>query len=53
MQSKDQYFINKREKVGLDHFTDLRAFIERSNNMLNVYKNIEDYKPDKKSINSF
>ena len=47
-EAKYQYLINKREKVGLDHFKDPRAFIEDSNNMQDVYKNIEDYNPGKK-----
>ena len=46
--AKYQYLINKREKVGLDHFNDPKAFIEYSNNMQDVYKNIEDYNPYKK-----
>ena len=47
-EAKYQYLINKREKVGLDHFKDPRAFIEYSNDMQDVYKNIEDYNPGKK-----
>ena len=47
-EAKYQYLINKREKVGLDHFYDPRAFREYSNDMLAVYKNTEDYNPDKK-----
>ena len=39
---KYQYLINKREKVGLDLFNNPRAFIEYSNDMQDVYKNIED-----------
>ena len=39
---KYQYLINKREKVGLDHFDDPKAVIEYSNDMQDVYKNIED-----------
>ena len=35
-----QYLINKREKVGLDHFDDHKAFIEYSNDMQDAYKNI-------------
>ena len=46
-QAKYQYLVNKREKVGLDHFDDPKAFIEYSNNMQDVYKNIEDYNPRK------
>ena len=54
-EAKYQYLINKREKVGLDHFNDTKVFMECSNDMLDAYKNIEDYNPDKKkkSINSF
>ena len=40
--------INKCGKSGLDHFNDLKAFMEYSNDMQDVYKNIEDYNPDKK-----
>ena len=47
-EAKYQYLINKREKVGLDYFNDPKAFIEYSNNMQGVYKNIEDYNPGKK-----
>ena len=47
-EAKYQYLINKREKVGLDHFNDPKAFIEYSNDMQDVYKNIEDYTPIKK-----
>ena len=47
-EAKYQSLINKREKVGLDHFKDPRAFMEYSNNMQDVYKNIEDYNPGKK-----
>ena len=47
-ETKCQYLINKHEKVGLDHFDDSKAFMEYSNDMLDVYKNIEDYNPDKK-----
>ena len=47
-ETKYKYLINKREKVGLDHFDDPKAFMEYSNNMQDVYKNIEDYNPIKK-----
>ena len=47
-EAKYQYLIYKREKVGSDHFNDSKDFIEYSNDMLDVYKNIEDYNPDKK-----
>ena len=47
-EAKYQYLINKREKVGLDHFKDSKAFMEYSNDKQDVYKNIEDYNPNKK-----
>ena len=46
-ESKYQYLINKREGVGINHFKDLKAFIEYSNDMGNIYKNINHYNPDK------
>ena len=45
---KYQYLINKREKVVLKHYNDFKAFIEYSNDIQHVYKNIEDYNPRKK-----
>ena len=48
-ETKYQYLINKREKVGLDHFDDPKAFIEYSNDMQNVHRNIDDYNPRKKT----
>ena len=47
-ETKYKYLINKREKVGLDHFDDPKAFMEYSNDIQDVYKNIEDYNPIKK-----
>ena len=47
-EKKYQYLINKREKVGLDHSNDAKAFMEYSNDMQDVYKNIEEYNPIKK-----
>ena len=53
-KAKYQYLINKRERVGINHFNDPKAFIEYSDEMGNVYKNIDDYNspPPKKNINS-
>ena len=39
--------INKRESTRLKHFNDPKAFIEYSNDMQNVYKNIDEYNGDK------
>ena len=47
-EKKYQYLINKSEKVGLNHFNDPKALMEYSNDMQDVYKNIEDYNPIKK-----
>ena len=38
-----QHLINKCEKVCLKHYDDPKAFIEYSNDIHNVYKNIEEY----------
>ena len=47
-EKKYRNFINKLEKVGLNHFNDPKAFMEYSNDMQDVSKNIEDYNPIKK-----
>ena len=47
-EAKHQYLINKHEKVGLGHLNDPKAFIEYSNDMQDVYKNIEEYNLGKK-----
>ena len=46
-ESKYQFLINKRESTGLKHFNNPKAFIEYSNNMQSVYKNIDEYNADK------
>ena len=46
-EAKYQYLINIREKVGLKRFNDLKAFIEYSNDMRHVCKNIDEYNIDK------
>ena len=48
-ESKYQYLINKREGVGINHFNDPKAFIDYSNDIHDVYKNIDDYNPDKEN----
>ena len=45
-EAKYQYFIKIREKVGIGHRNDPRAYIEYSNDMHDVYKNLGDYNPD-------
>ena len=46
---KYQFLIKKRESTGLKHFNDPKAFIEYSIDMQDVYKNINDYNPDKEN----
>ena len=41
-EAKYQYLIKKRESTGLEHFDDPKAFTEYSNDMQDVYKNIEE-----------
>ena len=48
-EAKYQYLINKRESVGINHFNDSKAFIEYSNDIYNVYKNINHYNADKQN----
>ena len=47
-EAKYQYLINNRERVEINHFNNPKAFIEYSNDMHDVYKNIDEYNPDKK-----
>ena len=47
-EAKYQFLINKRESTGLKRFNDSKAFIEYSNDMDDIYKNIEEYNPNKK-----
>ena len=48
-ECKYQYLISIREKVGLKRFNDPKAFIEYSNDMHDVYKNVNNYNPDKEN----
>ena len=41
-KKKYHFLINKRESTGLKHFSDLNFLIEYSNDMQDVYKNIEE-----------
>ena len=47
-KAKYQFLTNKREKVGLKHYDDPKAFIKYSNDMQDFYKNIEEYNLGKK-----
>ena len=48
-EDKYQFLIKKRESIGLKHFNDPKAFIEYSNDMHDIYKNLDDYNPDKEN----
>ena len=46
-EEKYQLLINKRKSIELKRFNDPKAFIEYSNDMQDVYKNIDEYNIDK------
>ena len=46
-EAKYQFLINKRESIGSKHFSDPKTFIKYSNDMQDVYKNIDEYHADK------
>ena len=46
--AKYQLLINKRESAGLRYLNDSESFIEYSNDMDDIYKNIEECNPNKK-----
>ena len=47
-EAKYQLLINKKRKYRLKYLNDSKAFIEYSNDMDGIYKNIKDYNPNKK-----
>ena len=40
----------KQESKGLKHFNHSKAFIEYSNDVNDIYKNIEEHNPNKKVV---
>ena len=48
-EAKYQFLINKRERVGINRLNDPKVFIEYFNDMHKVYKNIDNYNPDKEN----
>ena len=48
-EDKYQYLINKKESVGVKHFIDPKAFIQDSNDMHSVYKNIDNHNLNKEN----
>ena len=49
-EGKYQSLINIKESIGLNLFNDFKGFIEYSNDMLDVYKNIDEYNVDEFNI---
>ena len=47
-EAKYQLLINKRESTGLKYVNDSKVFIEYSDDMDDIYKNIEENNPNKK-----
>ena len=47
-EAKYQFLIHNKRSAGLKHFNDFKAFIEYCNNTDDIYKNIEEYSPNKK-----
>ena len=47
-KAKCQLLINKRESTGLKYLNDSKAFIVYANDMDDIYKNIEEYNPNRK-----
>ena len=45
---KYEFLIKKPEDAGIKHFNDPKTFIEGSNTLDDVYKNIDDYNPNRK-----
>ena len=48
-EPKYEYLIKNRENAGIKHVNDSNAFIEYSNTMDEVYKNIDDYNPNRRN----
>ena len=53
-ESKYQLLINGREKVGTEILKNLKAFVDYSQILDDVYENMEDYNPkkEKEKVNS-
>ena len=50
---KYQLLINKRESTGLKYFSYSKTFFEHSNDMDDIYKNIEEYNHNRKKYIDF
>ena len=45
---QNELLVNKRESTVIKHFNDSKAFIEYSNDMNDIYNNIEENNPNKR-----
>ena len=45
---QNELLVNKRESTDIKHFNDSKAFIEYSNDMNDIYNNIEENNPNKR-----
>ena len=50
-EAKYQFLVNKWENTGSKQFNNSKGFNEYSNDMDDIYKNIEEYNPIKKQKN--
>ena len=46
-EAKHNFLISKRESTGLKHLNDHKAFTEYSNDMQDIYENVDEYNIDK------
>ena len=47
-ESKYEHLINNRENSGIKHLNDVKAFLDCSNTMDDIYENIDLYSPNRK-----
>ena len=50
-ESKYQLFINRTEKIGIKKLRNPKAFTDYWQTIAEIYENLEDYNPAKKSVN--
>ena len=48
MKKNINFIVDKLNSAGLKHFNDSKTFIKYSNDMNDIYKNIEEYNSNKK-----
>ena len=48
MKKNINFIVDKLNSAGLKHFNDSKTFIKYSNDMNDIYKNIEEYSSNKK-----